>query len=397
MAASTNHPQRSVQHRTGHLWLHAAWCGMVMSTLACGGADRAIFAPTGDQHQLLISVRLSERAFNLTLAPPYNTVQLHATALLADSTTAPGTVQFRSTAPDKFIVDSTGLITAISSTQDGGVYRVLASVTYAGVTRRDTAFVCVTDQAPLDIRHVDILSGGVRYDTIPSTDLDGAIFGTGPANVFGGFSDATGTLISDPLCADVRAVDTTIIQQVSRTTGSTWAPGTTIPLIIIDTGNTWMTVETYTYGKTLRDSLFVRVHPPRIHRVSMTYIPDIVVPGVPQVAVFSPNTLTVAPGNDVVFENPCCHPPISITFDDPTGAEAANDLVVGTYGELVEQGNFLGGLNEHGGSGNIAAFQGINPPPESGMANGSEARRFTRPGRHPFHSSNGATGVIIVQ
>jgi plastocyanin len=88
------------------------------------------------------------------------------------------------------------------------------------------------------------------------------------------------------------------------------------------------------------------------------------------IAVFSPDSVVIAPGGMVQWSNPTATP-VDIVFDNPAAATEAP-------------------FNPSG-DGNIAAFKADSQPV-------SRARVFLQAGVYPFHSAlNGTSGKVVVR
>ena len=132
-----------------------------VALVVCGCHGDTVAPGTNDAAHTFGALRLDEHAITMAVAPPHNTIQLHATRLSQAGTPLPdsGTVQYRVAQGDTSVsVNSAGVVTAkvssygslLSSSSPfvGSSAFVIASLTVQGITRVDTAVVVVTATEP---------------------------------------------------------------------------------------------------------------------------------------------------------------------------------------------------------------------------------------------------------
>lgn len=374
----------------------------LLGQLACA-TDKADFVTVVDQSRLLASVQLSQHAYNVSTVAPYDTFQLHVTAYMADGSVVPATtVKYSTVDPSTLNVDSTGFVTAM--TQNNGCTPVTVAVTYAGVTRKDSAYVGVISSAPPTITGIDFAAAPGDTATLDAPNYFAighnlGQFPTGGVLVSDGDSSA---ISSQQFCASVASRDTTVVRAQERIGFDAY---TNNFLRAIDTGRTWVSISMFAYGKTFSDSVRVSVGLPHVYNVKTFVTPAITLPGQKQIVTFRPDSLTVTVGADVVFIAPDPTDPnapdgpgrvTNVTFDNTSGIEAVTDIDPGPFGFCLTGGNCQGS-NEHPQSGNIPNFRFDFTGDISQWTSGQEARRFSKRGTYHYHNADGATGVIVVQ
>lgn len=359
-----------------------ATCGMVACQM-----DKASFVPITDAHQLLASIHLETRAYNLAVTPPYNRAQLHVAALLADGTVPDLKVTYRILGNDTAItVDTAGWLTARAPT--GSPITVRVSMTAAGVTLSDSAAVSVTDAAPAaQAKRVTIAPppGDSAVQTFFYLDVIPSI--TSSKSLSYGVYDIHNSPM--PLTVGFASSDTSVAIVDNNGVVRALRPG-----------KTWISISTSAYGQAFRDSLEYRVDSLHFYIVKAAPVITVSSSDTLQETQFFPKELTVPVGSDVSFkaddrEYQCdatgniCHSvaETDVIFEDSTVADSSVHVPV----------NPFSGFNDHGGWGNIPRIRGSVNQLTGEILAGAESRLFQRRGRFPFHNSSGGQGVIIVQ
>jgi hypothetical protein len=202
-------------------------------------------------------------------------------------------------------------------------------------------------------------------------------------------------------------------------------------------GTVWVRLSTYAYGRVLSDSMQVTVGAPHLYGVTSAVVLK-AKDGISSELRFYPDSLTVPSGSDIRWYPPPECPPttsdpnntackgtwIDITFDDPQYVLASR--IPPAYGATADvfidllnsQNPYVDWLrleyNETGGSGNIPSFGAVAVdsrvetcrivvPLNCTYGGAAQARLFVRPGRYPYHVTEGpvgvkgAKGIIIVE
>lgn len=402
---------------------------------ACGGD--AAFAPSKDAHVLLRSVRLSGHAYNLSKLSPYDTVTLHATVLLADGTAVSVPLRYSTVGIAVQVDSSTGFMRAVNAASFAGKSTVKVSATYLGQTVRDSAVVVVIDGMPVFVHEVRPTLEA--YFGTPVTTLAFRWNATPVALIQPRAYDNAGNTI-DGIAIASESSDSTVI---SSAAGS--AAGEETVVTGKKPGEAWLRASTYAYNKYILDSAKIRVDEPQVYKIEVVTTENIRHDTLVKRVHFSPDTLVVGPGSDVVWMAPApivygyrwskgpfpplppgiidslevtdssVGPAIDVKFDSAQYSLVSNiPVLYGTdsthYRDVINATTVVYANNEHGGSGDIAPFRihvigssnpfGPDPCQKTIPVNctlGREARRFTHLGVYHYHSSSGLQGVIIVK
>ena len=166
--------------------------------LAGCGSDNPTTAPVA-ANQLYWALHFNWNAVTMALAAPYDTVQLTAAAVNAAGAPLSGNDTVHYKALDSSVtVSPTGLITAHYLTSQS---KVAASLTVAGVTLTDTAYIQVTDapfSAPFASLSIQAQPDGLDSAKI-AMDRSWAIYqGNGYIPVYA--TIATGSVATDTVC-----------------------------------------------------------------------------------------------------------------------------------------------------------------------------------------------------
>ncbi|HEX6535945.1 MAG TPA: hypothetical protein VF041_15220 [Gemmatimonadaceae bacterium] len=326
------------------------------AVLGCGTESATVAAPV-DPSRLLSALVLDHHAVVLSTTAPWNTIQLTATPTNPAGETLAGLASPTYTLSDtgSITISPDGVLTAVSPVT--GV-RVIASVTDGNVTRKDTAYVDVTDVSSppvLSSFSIQPVAGdsaklaaadffqffGRKVITPQATDDQGApIFGLPAYFTTSDHSIAT----------------------VDPSTGLVFAirPGTVV-----------IRASTTGYGVSMSDSLVLTITPPLL---GLVFPAERTPPGsTTSVLVFDPPTLVVSAGATVLFANGSFDKSIDVVFDD-----SANVM----ESPIIPEG-----------SGNIPPFHAdsLNTFPYV-------SRAFMAPGTYTYHSTLFDThGTIVVQ
>lgn len=380
--------ERQVRRRPRRIRL-LAFAAAMLAVAACGTelSPARPVAPS-DASRMYWSLALSHRAITLAMVPPYDTIRLTATPLDAhgEALTATSAATFTSSDLHTVQVDSTGLIRAIAP---GSNILVIATLAEGNLIHVDTALVNVTsDTAPQPVVALSIHPAGT----------DSVVLRGGPFQFLGGrtslpvvATNAMGDTLTD-LALEVASSDTTIakmcgVSSVQVDVCASMSNGSGRP------GRVRIIASTTTYGVTVADTMQVSVTPPIFTWVLAQR--QVQRPGGPALPMFSPGSITVAPGATVLFFNTPIFgfggvgEPIDVVFDD-SAAVAAPDTTAGAL-----NCSFFGFPTTGGGSGNIAAFGDTTTTVQT--ADMCRARTFPQPGVYPYHSTlTGAAGTIVV-
>lgn len=121
---------------------------IMLALSACNAGFSDIVVPRIESDAIYWQLSINYQAINLSVAPPHNTVQLHAIPKNAHGVTLPdwdGVVTWQVLDTAKLRIDSTGNLVALGT---GSSMRVIATLQIEGVTHTDTALVKVTATAP---------------------------------------------------------------------------------------------------------------------------------------------------------------------------------------------------------------------------------------------------------
>jgi plastocyanin len=332
--------------------------------LACENApDR--FGTALDTHHFYATLTFTEHAINMATDAPYDTLHIHVQAVMQDGSPVPGTVIYSTKDTTKIRISSTGLLTAIAPT-DKAV--ILASLTYNGVTRTDSAVVSVVDGPPTFLETLSLQPApgdSAKCSVQPCS-------ATLTKNLELIRHDSEGNDIP-ALAVTVWSSDTLLAKITQSESQAVVTP--------VAPGRVMLHVATNAYGVVKQDSLSFVVGWPLVMFAS-TYARTQT--GTRNTLLyFFPDTITVGVGGCVMWQNSDSIHTVDVTFDNPSAAAAPT----GAFGYC----DFYGGA--HPGEGNITAWHEEPGEYFSGFA----GRSFPQPGRYPFHSEvNGTSGVVIV-
>jgi plastocyanin len=362
---------------------------LLLSTIAvagCGGDTVTRFAPaTGsDAAGLYWALTVDHRAITLSIAPPYDTLQITATPRDADGhpLSGLGTVTYRSVNPELVLVSPSGRLQALKA----GTAEIDVELSAGSVRHTDRAFVNVTeDEAPPALASLSILpeppdstTWGVNGDgSSIAIQPDGSVFGFAVKILFARAADAGGTPIPG-INVSFSSSDTTVA--VAGALG-----GTAMLLQAIKPGRVTVIANATVYGVTMTDSVPFTMTMPVYAVVKIQSQPTRL--GSATAVAFNAADVTVTPGGSVVWVN-LTGQPADVVFDDPTN--------------VIEHGSTVScaaaGVIDPGGAGDIAAFGEPRDPQAPTMSpENCRSRSFPVAGVYPYHSNlTGATGRVVV-
>jgi hypothetical protein len=327
-----------------------------MAAMGCGTESATVAAPV-DPSRLLSALVLDHHAITLSTVAPWNTIQLTATPTNPDGTALSGIASATWSLSDtgSVSISPDGVLTALSVAT--GV-RVIASVTDGNVTRKDTAYVNVTDtSAPPTLASFSIQPTAGDSARLAAADF---FWFYGRKTITPQATDDQGTPITG-LPTYFTTSDHSIAT-VDPTTGLVFAirPGTVV-----------IRASTTAYGVSMSDSLALTITPPLLGLV----LPIERTPtgSTTSVLVVDPPTLVVSAGATVLFANASFDKSIDYVFDDSTHVMQS---------PIIPQG-----------AGNIPPFHADSLHPAVYVA-----RAFITPGTYTYHSTLFDThGTIVVQ
>jgi hypothetical protein len=325
--------------------------------------------------QLYWSLRLSDHAINLAVAPAYNRIQLQAIPLSAAGTALAGAGPVTYQALDSSVtVDSTGVVTARSVTSSGKFVPVTASLQIGNVTHADTAFVQVTDTVP----QYPLVSFSIQPQSPAGIDSTKSAAGSARLTIPLYATDAAGNMLCGVTRFMINANTGRKILTLSCKLVVAWSSSDPSVATIDNKGkitprapgHVTFTATTNAYGVIMQDTLaFVIGYPTTgsiIHIESMTPAVSLT-----PVLFFSPATQVIGVGGQMRFAN-SLPDTIDVVFDDSTA-------VLGAFGSP---------------NGNIAALTNVTV--DGAGVPGSTFRVFPIPGTYTYHSRRYGTGGTII-
>lgn len=322
----------------------------------CGTESATVAAPV-DPSRLLSALVLDHHAITLSTAAPWNTIRLTATPTNPAGTALPGLASATWSLSDtgSVSISPDGVLTALSVAT--GV-RVIASLTDGNVTRKDTAYVNVTDaSAPPTLSGFSIQPTAGDSAKMAAADF---FWFFGRKTITPVATDAGGAPIEN-LPVHFTSSDHSIAT-VDPTTGLVFAirPGTVL-----------IRASTTAYGVSMSDSLALTVTPPLLGLVMpMERTPT---GSTTPVLVIDPPTMVVSAGATVLFANGSFDKSIDYVFDDSTHVMES---------PIIPEG-----------AGNIPPFHADSLNPVVYVT-----RAFPTPGTYTYHSTLFDThGTIVVQ
>ena len=413
--AGTNHSARRVVDRR---WMTLVVVGGVAGVLGC--SDSTSPGPTGFAHGLF-ALRLDQHAITMSVTPPANTIQLHATPVTATGTPIAGLgpvtysiVQNPGDGLDtSIVVTSSGLVTAkvpsyyyaFGSGNAGlQVSALVASLTVHGVTFADTAYLRVTATAPSTA--LDSFSIHPPPDSLAiyqsghwltaSTNTLGNIIGITAL-------DASHAALPDSLIWMTTSDPSVAIGSHAGQCGTSGGLLGAFGCVYAIKGNATVTLyaQTWYYGVARSDSLQVKAgystggqfdayeRTPWASATSELY--------------WWPTVLNLTAPAHLTFINPSTTTALDVVFDDPAAIQADTARV-----NLFAR--FFGFTFPYSAPGNVAPFYRDTVGGSAACSAGQDSlcrwkgfqqdqRRFrliTTPGTYTFHTLFGNGGTIIV-
>lgn len=307
----------------------------------------------------LWGVVLDQHAVTISTVAPHDTVRITGHAISAALTPLADVPVVLSTGDSGVSIGANGLVTA--RFVQAGV-RVIATARQGNLTIRDTVMFNVTaNPVPAKPARLEFTTGGEDSVFQFANFLDGTK--TFKSYVVTAF-DANGNVIPDVIfhlqSADTNAVTVLPAEIFGFQALSLAGLGPPEHVTVY--------ADADVYGVPLRDSIpFVVTTPAAAFPSIAIRVP---VGSTTPIAVFSPDSVVIAPGGMVQWSNPTATP-VDIVFDNPAAATEA--------------------LFNPSGDGNIAAFKADSQPV-------SRARVFLQAGVYPFHSAlNGTSGKVVVR
>ena len=347
---------------------------VVSGAIGCS-TDTAITLSPPPATQAYWALRLNQRAVNMALTEPFDTLQLTAIPLSAAGTplTGAGPVTFRGS-DSTVTVSPSGLITAHYVTP---LTRVIASLQVHGVTLVDTALVQVTRIAPLHPLasfSMQPASGDSAKWTIDSSTITWSVTAKD--------IDST-TICSNSVGCPLLVAYTTSDPSIAVNADPINQPGV---FVLESVGHVILSAQTWAYGVARRDSVNFTVGLGIGYTTSITS--TTLVGGGVGVAFSAKPRLILAVGSIVTFLNKTANP-VDVVFDDTTGIDTASFTDI-----------YTGNINPPTGRGNIAPFGGdtvcdttiIQPVQACAFEKfyildpDYSARTFTVPGVYRYHS-----------
>jgi hypothetical protein len=360
MHATEKHPsmmpglQRAVYSRRDRVLRRRAWHGAAYLALLVAAACSDPAQPSAVQapDQLFWSLRLNHHAINVSTTAPYDTVTLVATPYNVNGEALPNapTATFKS-ADASVLAFPTGMIKGVTQQSSATGTLVIATLTYHGVTRADTAYVTVTNVAsPPQLTDFSIQLAAGDSNRIASQGYFDTRTKTLPL-----FARASGATI--PRFNVFFESSNRTVATVNRSTGVVTAllPGTVT-----------IRASAMTYGVPSTDSVEFVVTDPLA--VAITY---------KTVGEQHYDTF-VSPGADVFWSNPTPDS-VDLVFDDPSAAARGGTTFFGVF--LADS------------AGNIGPFAAVDS-----TTPGNRVRSFPQRGTFHYHSTRyPITGTITVR
>lgn len=350
----------------------------LVALAGCSGLEPAeSFTPITDPTKLFMALTLDHGAVNLSVVAPYDVQQLTATPRDADGTPLSGlpAATFRSSDTTMVWVSPGGMLEARAA---GTAVQVIAELVADGNVRHaDTALVNVTADLPpamLDTLSIEPLPpASARWSMLPMSGIWGQIMflftGTSYAPTLTPRAvDAGGNPVPG-LAIEYESLDPEIVEVDPRTAFVNYP---------YQAGEAAIVARTTAYGITRADTVVFTVTLPVIHGF------EIKSQGEDEPPTLSSTDVTIRPGGYVSWANLVFGgDSLTVTFDDPTGVEAAAPICA-AFGMPYPA---------HCAGGNIAPFMS-----ETGdYFQFIRVRHFPAPGVYPYRIEPlGRTGRIVV-
>ena len=350
----------------------------LVALAGCSGLEPVeSFTPITDPSQLFMALTLDHGAVNLSVVAPYDIQQLMATPRDANGTPLSGlpAAIFSSSDTTVVWVSPDGVLEARAP--GTGIQVVAELVAEGNVRHVDTAFVNVTSELPpamLDTLSIEpLLPATTQWSMLPLSGIWGQILflftGTSYAPVLAPRAvDVNGDPVPG-LAIEFESLDPDVVEVDPRTAFVNYP---------YQAGEAAIVARTTAYGVTRADTVVFTVTLPVIHGI------EIESRGEGKPPVLSSTDVTIRPGGYVSWANLVFDgDSLSVTFDDPTGVEAAAPICAAfglPYPAHCDAGNIAPFMSETGDY-----FQFIR------------IRHFPQPGVYPYRIEPlGTTGRIVV-
>ena len=338
--------------------------GVALMVLAGGCAsDAGTPTHTVDPSRLFWSLTVDHHAVTLSLVPPYDTLQLTATAWTATGVPLSDgpKPRFHSTDVERVLVDSTGLLHAMKVST---AIAVVAVDTVDDVVHSDTVWVNVTDVATPPV--LSTLS-------IHPVPPDSAVFPMG-----GTLFESQRVLTAQVTDGGGNPIDGLVVHYASTDPTVAVIDALTGAMSTYRVGPVTFIASATAYGVTKADTLPYTISLPVQEQLYVEARTDA---HGEAVLVFPPAPILIGVGGYVAWIN-MTSLPIDVVFDDPTNVAQDDDLCA-LFGSVFC------------GSGNIPSW---SADPSGDPFASARVRQFWVPGTYHYHSAlYGTTGTIIVQ
>jgi hypothetical protein len=367
--------------------MRASVLGSMLGSMLCAAchADVAtIPAATIDPYG---SLQLQTRSIVMSLAAPYDTLQLHATpySIAGSQMTTLGAPTY-AVSDTSIAVSATGLVTAKTQTSNSYVVVTLRD-SVQNVTHVDTAFITVTNvTAPIPLASLSLHPAA--GDSAKLAVNDGTLATTKSLVI-----TATGTGGED-LSSSVQvrfASSDPSVASVSTTQGV--VKGFQVGTTVITATTTW-------YGVTKSSSLTMQIGNPIFFAWSA--VSSTTASG-QHTVIYQPTNFTIGVGGVVGFLTPLfgVHQSVvmDVIFDDSTAVQPVPAAIASRLGAPTASGNVylhtpVLAPDDTGFTAMLLACFSASTPP---LANCMQSRYFPRAGSYTWHSNAwGLHGTITV-
>lgn len=365
------HPSR--RWFTGWVWVGVSW-GVLGCASDTTGPTQVAAA------QLFYHVTLNHHAITMALTPPYDTLQLVATASAASGDSLPerGHTTWTTSDSSSVRISPTGLLTALATTT--GV-TVTVYHTVGNVTQIDSATINVTDTTTIPrLATIAVQPESLYFGVYPVYLLYGDVGFTASA------LDAHGDTIPNVAFRITSATPAVLAGYAQSATGL--GPGWFQQLAA---GHASILTEATVYGVRKVDTLQFTAG--WWQNVVVQVLPQVPNGNRTQLGFFSPAEDTIAVGGTVAWVNLLSGQAADVVFDDSTAVQAVDSaMYLGGFASVMD----LVIPNQAGG--NIPAFAPLDTGGLRGQDTlGVRARSFPVAGTYRYHSAlYGTSGVIRV-
>jgi hypothetical protein len=316
-------------------------CAIVMSSLlSVGCKGEPTVSTIQPDEELFWSLTLNHRAVNLSLTDPYDTVRLIATARNIHGTPFPDAPLATLTSEsESVLVFPDGRIKALGTTGAGGI-RVIASLTYRGVTREDTAWVCVTNlpnPPVMDTFQFRVPEGDSTY--LPLADFFGISSGRKTLTSWLYTREGPNAYpTSARLLTHIESSNPNIATLVRQSNG-TWRLDAMLP------GTVMLYATTMAYGVARRDPIEFTIRGPVLGLIALSTNPKQI----------SPGTITISRGGEIIWYTESRTDSVDIVFEHPEQVDEAKSMIGRLLMEILDAP-----LDRAAAEGGIGPFAGAN-------------------------------------